>query len=77
MLIHFSRSKLTTHSSSKKYQKLKDTKSQDRHNSSQNLPKNFEVKETQKILARNTRILLFLARKLKFINHRFKIYSKQ
>jgi len=48
MLIHFSRSKLTTHSSLKKYQKVKDTKSQDRQNSSQNLPKNFEVKETQK-----------------------------
>jgi len=74
MLIHFSRSKLTTHSSLKKYQKLKDTKSQDRQNSSQNLPRNFKVKETKKILARNTGILLFLVRKLKII---FKIYSKQ
>jgi len=55
----------------KKYQKLKDTKAQDRQNSSQNLPE----KETQKILERNTGILLFLARKLKIINHRFKIYS--
>jgi len=71
MLIHFSRRKLTTHSSLKKYQNLKDLKSQDRQNSSQNLPE----KETQKILARNTGILLFLARKLKIINHRFKIYS--
>jgi len=74
MLTHFSRSKLTTHSSLKKYQKLKDTKSQDRQNSSQNLPRNFKVKETKKILARNTGILLFLVRKLKII---FKIYSKQ
>jgi len=74
MLTHFSRSKLTTHSSLKQYQKLKDTKSQDRQNSSQNLPRNFKVKETKKILARNTGILLFLVRKLKII---FKIYSKQ
>jgi len=74
MLIHFSRSKLTTHSSLKKYQKLKDTKSQDRQNSSQNLPKNFALKEIQKIFARNTGILLFLVR---IINQRFKIYSKQ
>jgi len=75
MLIHFSRSKLTTHSSLKKYKKLKDTKYQDCQNSSQNLPKSFEVKQTKKILARNTGILLFLARKLKIINHRFEIYS--
>jgi len=75
MLIHFTRSKLTTHTllwkniKNSRIQNLKIAKTQARI-----CPKTLKLQKLKKILARNTGILLFLVR---IINQRFKIYSKQ